>query len=57
MAAQDAFHNPFPPYKVMNNIYYVGTEDLGSFLITTPVGHILVNFRARLAEQQKAAAN
>ena len=41
--AQDAFNKPFPPYKVMANIYFVGTEDLGSFLITTPAGHILIN--------------
>jgi metallo-beta-lactamase class B len=46
MAAQDphaAFNKPFPPFKVMDNIYFVGTEDLGSFLITTPAGHILIN--------------
>jgi metallo-beta-lactamase class B len=46
MAAQDphaSFNKPFPPFKVMDNIYFVGTEDLGSFLITTPAGHILVN--------------
>src|SRR5665811_2275991 len=40
---QDAFNKPFPPFKVMGNIYFVGTEDLGSFLITTPEGHILIN--------------
>lgn len=46
MAAQDphaAFNKPFPPFKVMDNIYFVGTEDLGTFLITTPAGHILIN--------------
>ena len=46
MAAQDphaAFNKPFPPFKVMDNIYFVGTEDLGSFLITTPAVHILIN--------------
>jgi len=46
MAAQDphaAFNKPFPPFKVIDNIYFVGTEDLGSFLITTPAGHILIN--------------
>ena len=41
--AQDAFNKPFPPYKVMGNIYFVGTEELGSFLITTPEGNILIN--------------
>ena len=33
----------FPPHKVVGNIYYVGTEALAAFLITTPQGHILVN--------------
>ncbi len=46
MAAQDphaAFNQPFPPFKILDNIYFVGTEDLGSFLITTPAGNILIN--------------
>jgi metallo-beta-lactamase class B len=34
---------PFPPHKVIGNIYYVGTKSLAVFLITTPQGHILVN--------------
>jgi metallo-beta-lactamase class B len=33
----------FPPHKVIGNIYSVGTEIQGSFLVTTPEGHILVN--------------
>jgi metallo-beta-lactamase class B len=33
----------FPPHKVVDNIWYVGTETLASFLITTPQGHILIN--------------
>jgi metallo-beta-lactamase class B len=33
----------FPPHRVIDNIYYVGTESLGSFLITTSEGHILIN--------------
>ena len=33
----------FPPHKIIGNIYYVGTETLSSFLITTPQGHIVVN--------------
>jgi metallo-beta-lactamase class B len=39
----DAFNKPFSPYKVIGNVYFVGTEDLGSFLITTPDGNILIN--------------
>ncbi|MEY4641664.1 MAG: hypothetical protein RLZZ227_1658 [Pseudomonadota bacterium] len=33
----------FPPHRIIDNIYYVGTESLASFLITTPEGHFLVN--------------
>lgn len=33
----------FPPHRIIDNIYYVGTESLASFLITTGAGHILVN--------------
>jgi metallo-beta-lactamase class B len=34
---------PFPPHKIIGNIYYVGSAELASFLITTPQGHILIN--------------
>lgn len=35
--------NPFPPHRIMNNLYYVGSEGLASYLITTPDGNILIN--------------
>ena len=41
--AQTDFNKPFPAHKIIGNVYFVGTEQLGSFLITTPQGHILVN--------------
>ena len=41
MAQPPGWNDPFPPHKVMDNLYYVGTSQLGSFLITTPEGHIL----------------
>lgn len=34
---------PFPPHRIIGNVYYVGSQDLASFLITTPQGHILIN--------------
>ena len=34
---------PFPPHRVVANLYYVGSKGLASYLITTPQGHILVN--------------
>src|SRR5581483_1541100 len=39
----DAFNKPFPAFKIIGNVYYVGTDNLGSFLITTPEGNILIN--------------
>jgi metallo-beta-lactamase class B len=33
----------FPPHKIIGNVYYVGTESLSAFLVTTPQGHILIN--------------
>jgi metallo-beta-lactamase class B len=33
----------FPPHRIIGNIYYVGTNTLSSFLVTTPQGHILID--------------
>jgi metallo-beta-lactamase class B len=33
----------FPPYRIVGNIYYVGTRTLSSFLIVTPDGNILLD--------------
>ena len=45
LAGQGAvdWNKPFPPHKVIGNVYYVGSEQLASFLIATPDGHVLVN--------------
>ncbi len=37
------WNKPFPAHKIIGNVYFVGSEQLGSFLITTPAGHILIN--------------
>jgi metallo-beta-lactamase class B len=34
---------PFPPFRVAGNLYYVGSKGLANYLITTPRGHILIN--------------
>jgi metallo-beta-lactamase class B len=34
---------PFPPHRIAGNLYYVGSEDLASYLIVTPQGDILIN--------------
>lgn len=35
--------NAFPPFHIAGNLYYVGTDDLASYLIVTPKGNILIN--------------
>ena len=34
---------PFAPFRIVGNIYWVGSYDLSTYLITTPAGHILIN--------------
>jgi metallo-beta-lactamase class B len=34
---------PFPPHRIVGNVYYVGGKDLAAFLITTSKGNILIN--------------
>ena len=45
LAAQDhvAWTTPFPPFRIAGNLYYVGSQDLASYLIATPNGLILIN--------------
>lgn len=35
--------HPFSPFRIAGNLYYVGTDDLASYLIVTPKGNILIN--------------
>jgi metallo-beta-lactamase class B len=43
--AQDnrEWHEPFPPHRIADNLYYVGSRGLASYLVTTTNGHILIN--------------
>ena len=34
---------PFPPHKIVGNLYYVGSYSLSAFLVATPEGHMLIN--------------
>jgi metallo-beta-lactamase class B len=43
LGPRDQVNKPFPPHKIIGNIYFVGPQALGSFLIVTPAGMILVN--------------
>lgn len=39
----EAWTRPFAPFRIVGNIYWVGSYDLSTYLITTPAGHILIN--------------
>jgi len=34
---------PIAPFQIADNLYYVGSQDLASYLVVTPKGNILVN--------------
>jgi metallo-beta-lactamase class B len=36
-------NDPFPPHRIADNLYYVGSKGLASYLVTSKVGHILIN--------------
>jgi metallo-beta-lactamase class B len=44
LAQQNAdWRRPFPAFKLIGNVYWVGTYDLSTYLITTSQGHFLIN--------------
>lgn len=42
-AQNPTWTTPITPFKVADNVYYVGSKDLASYLIVTPEGNILIN--------------
>ena len=41
--AQSDWDEPFPPHRIADNLYYVGSKGLANYLVTTTNGHILIN--------------
>lgn len=41
--AQNDWDEPFPPHRIADNLYYVGSKGLSTYLVTSPQGHILIN--------------
>jgi metallo-beta-lactamase class B len=37
------WNDAVPPFRIMDNLYYVGTKELASYLFVTPQGNILMN--------------
>ena len=43
IAQHNDWNEPFPPHRIADHLYYVGTKGLSSYLITTSQGLILIN--------------
>lgn len=43
LPAQSDWDEPFPPHRIADNLYYVGSKGLATYLVTTGKGHILIN--------------
>jgi metallo-beta-lactamase class B len=41
--ADPEWTEPFPPFRIAGNLYYIGSKGLASYLVTTPQGNILIN--------------
>jgi metallo-beta-lactamase class B len=41
--ADPSWTEPFPPFHIAGNLYYVGSKGLANYLVTTPEGNILIN--------------
>jgi metallo-beta-lactamase class B len=50
------WNDPRPPFRVVGNVHFVGTNRMGIFLITTPQGHILLDtgFEAKVPQLEKS---
>ena len=47
---------PLPPFQIADNLYYVGSQDLAAYLVTTPAGNILVNANLETSPPQIRAS-
>lgn len=45
-----------PPFQIADNLYYVGSQDLAAYLVTTPAGNILINANLETSPPQIRAS-
>src|SRR5687768_11904783 len=45
-----------PAFQVADNLYYVGSQDLAAYLVTTPAGNILINANLETSPPQIRAS-
>ncbi len=51
-----AWTTPLPPFQIADHLYYVGSEDLAAYLVTTPAGNILINANLETSPPQIRAS-
>jgi metallo-beta-lactamase class B len=47
---------PIVPFRIADNLYYVGSQDLASYLVVTPKGNILINANLATSPPQLRAS-
>src|SRR6187200_2743407 len=45
-----------PPFQIADNLYYVGSQDLAAYLVTTAAGNILINANLETSPPQIRAS-
>lgn len=51
-----AWTTPVEPFRIADHLYYVGSKDLASYLVTTPQGNILINANLETSPPQIRAS-
>jgi metallo-beta-lactamase class B len=54
--ANPSWTTPIAPFRIADNLYYVGTHDLASYLIVTGKGNILINANLDTSPRQIRAS-
>jgi len=49
------WNQPVAPFRILGNIYYVGTAGISAYLVTSPKGHILIDGALAVSAPQIAA--
>jgi metallo-beta-lactamase class B len=47
---------PAPPFQIADNLYYVGSQELAAYLVTTSAGNILINANLKTSPPQIRAS-
>ena len=53
---EPAWTTPITPFRIADNLYYVGSQDLASYLAVTPKGNILINANLTTSPSQIRAS-